>query len=121
MAWQTSADWILAWQAKSELIAQRDALQARIGELEAQHAELSTALELARSASSSDGESTEQPIPHVPLVGAQLVEARLLGWQARAALVRAGLIDVGAAAGVRPDDLVLAADPLLDQGAESGV
>jgi len=121
-AWQTSANWISAWQAKSELIAQRDVLQARLDELEAQHAELATSLELARSASTSDGEPGAQPSPPAPLVDAQLIEARLLGWQARAALVRAGLIDAGTAAGVRSDDLVLAAaDPLLDQGAESGV
>lgn len=57
-----------------------------------------------------------------PLLLTRCVEARVLGQQARAYLGRHHLLDVGSAAGVEPDAMVLEAPPgLIDQGGNAGL
>lgn len=77
------------------------------------------AVAMARPSESPAGPEAGQP---EPLLAAQYVRARVLGYQARAFLDRHALLDVGGESGVEPDALALAVPQgLIDQGTNAGL
>jgi cell shape-determining protein MreC len=63
--------------------------------------------------------SADDDDPAGRLLLAQCIHARVLGRQARAFLARRQLIDVGAASGVEPGDLVVDLPALIDRGSDA--
>jgi cell shape-determining protein MreC len=105
------------WSQATAIVQLEDRLrqeQARVRELEA-------ALMTARLQASEQVFSHPGLAETTPLLGAKLVEARVLGRQARAFLSRHEWIDIGQSAGIGAGDWLLDAPVLVDQGAESGI
>jgi cell shape-determining protein MreC len=87
--------------------------QARVRELEAEL--IAAQLRPKAEARATEVSRTE------PLVRGRLIEARLLGRQARAFLARHQWIDAGQSAGVAAGDWVLDPPALVDQGRSAGL
>jgi cell shape-determining protein MreC len=97
-------------------IDQIGVLADEVHRLQLRNEELEAALALARPG------QEESSAASTPLVGADLVGARVLGRQARVFLQRAKLIESGADFGLEEGDLALATTrPLVDQGANVGL
>lgn len=108
------------WQSAAKL----SQLEAQVGELEALNRDL--AWQLRSAASTAPSENTPPAAVMVePLIAASLVEAHVLGGQARNYLARRDLLDVGRSVGVRPQALVLTpplGEPaVLDAGHDQGL
>lgn len=84
--------------------------------------ELETALALAIEREHSAEEEDAPASASAPLIRPALVQARVLGPQARAFLQRLEIVDAGTDAGLESDSLVFAASPVvLDQGRNAGL
>jgi hypothetical protein len=108
------------WQAAADV----GQLEDRVAELESTNRSLR--LQMTASVPAAPDISPAVPVVAVePLVRTSLIQARVLGWQARRYLARRDLLDVGARLGALPDALVLADIPnepvLLDAGRDLGL
>ncbi|MFH1918715.1 MAG: rod shape-determining protein MreC [Planctomycetota bacterium] len=82
---------------------------------------LAAELAAERSRRSNRAENPDRDSPE-QLLGAQCVEARVLGQLARAFLDRRHLLDIGSEAGIQPDAPVLHVSPrMIDQGGDAGL
>jgi cell shape-determining protein MreC len=102
---------------------EQQAMSREISRLRERNEDLETALDLALAREESlKTDYAQSPAAAAPLVRAELVQARVLGPQARSFLQRRELLDVGGQAELAPGSLVFAGSPaVLDQGRNAGL
>ena len=116
---------ITAWSSKlSGAFASTDKLaKARdeIKRLRLSNQQLADVLDEARRRATASDASELLATKSSPLLLAELVEARVLGRQARAFLAEREIIDIGQDHGIQQDALVVSGSPLLDEGRNANV
>lgn len=109
--------WVIRCRLGLATAAQQQDLSDELQRLRQRNEELETALALAARRDQSEEDAEGASSPSAPLVRPALVQARVLGPQARAFLERLDLLDAGRDAGLEPDALVFEASTVvLDQG-----